>query len=167
MIPILTFYPTVVAEIRRLDSGPKRGLAALYDARQKKRDEWILVRDSTLGKVREFDQKRDHKGAIAFIDAAFEGDQVSGRSLAIGGRARNPARERRSIRRRSGERSAASSPARTLRRSSGNSSWAVSATISLIWAESMKVRLNSIGESTTLTALREKTAFVRTEGPTC
>ncbi|HUE16393.1 MAG TPA: thioredoxin family protein, partial [Planctomycetaceae bacterium] len=70
--PVLTFYPTVVAEIRRLDSGPERRLAALYDARQKKRDEWILVRDSTIGKVREFDQKRDYKGAIAFIDAALK-----------------------------------------------------------------------------------------------
>jgi thioredoxin-related protein len=70
--PVLTFYPTVVAEIRRLDSGPERRLAALYDARQKKRDEWILVRDSTIGKVEKFDNKRDYKGAIAFIDAALK-----------------------------------------------------------------------------------------------
>jgi tetratricopeptide (TPR) repeat protein len=30
------------------------------------------VRDSTLGKVREFDQKQDYKGAIAFIDVALK-----------------------------------------------------------------------------------------------
>jgi thioredoxin-related protein len=69
--PLLKFYPTVVAEIRRLDSGRERALASLYDARQKKRDEWILVRDSTIGKLREFDKKQDDKGAIAFIDDAL------------------------------------------------------------------------------------------------
>jgi thioredoxin-related protein len=70
--PILAFYPTAVAEIRRLDSGREHALAALYDARQKKRDEWLLVRDSTIGKLQEFDKKRDYKGAVAFVDAALK-----------------------------------------------------------------------------------------------
>jgi thioredoxin-related protein len=70
--PILAFYPTAVAEVRRLDSGRGHALAALYDARQKKRDEWILVRNSTIGKLDEFDKQRDYKGAIAFIDAALK-----------------------------------------------------------------------------------------------
>jgi thioredoxin-related protein len=70
--PLLQFYPTVVAEIRRLDSGRERRLAAVYDARQKKRDEWILVRDSTIGRLDEFDRKHDYKGAVAFIDGALK-----------------------------------------------------------------------------------------------
>jgi thioredoxin-related protein len=70
--PVLAFYPTVVAEIRQLDSGDKSPLTALYDARQKKRDEWIAVRDSTLGKLREFDKTKNYKGAIAFIDTALK-----------------------------------------------------------------------------------------------
>jgi thioredoxin-related protein len=70
--PVLTFYPTVVAEIRRLDPAARSPFAAAYEARQKKRDEWITTRDSTFGKLREFDGNRNYKGAIAFIASALQ-----------------------------------------------------------------------------------------------
>jgi hypothetical protein len=66
--PILTFYPTVVAEIRRLESPDRRPLLAVYDARQKKRDEWIALNAATFDRLNEFKKAKDYKGAIAFID---------------------------------------------------------------------------------------------------
>jgi tetratricopeptide (TPR) repeat protein len=70
--PILAFYPTVVSEIRRLDSGKEHPLAALYDTRQKKRDEWITTHNATFGELKKFDKAKDYKGAIRFIDAALK-----------------------------------------------------------------------------------------------
>jgi Thioredoxin-like len=70
--PVLSFYPKAVAEILQLDSGNGGQLAAAYRARQKTRDEWLTARDATFGKLKEFDRKQDHKGAIAFIDSALK-----------------------------------------------------------------------------------------------
>ena len=70
--PILAFYPAVVSEIRRLDSGKEHALSAIYDARQKKRDEWITAQNATFGKLKEFNKAKDYKGAIRFIDAALK-----------------------------------------------------------------------------------------------
>jgi thioredoxin-related protein len=70
--PILSFYPAVVAEIRKLDSGKEHALCDLYDLRQKKRDEWITAQNATFGKLKELEKARDYKGAIRLIDAALK-----------------------------------------------------------------------------------------------
>lgn len=69
--PLLAFYPKVIAEIRRLDAVDGE-LSAPYIARQNARDRWVAENDATFGKLKEFNQKKDYKGAIRFIDQALK-----------------------------------------------------------------------------------------------
>jgi thioredoxin-related protein len=66
--PILAFYPTVVAEIQKLEpaDGPVR---IVYETRRKERDARLAIDASGFEKLKEFDRKRDYKGAIQFLDA--------------------------------------------------------------------------------------------------
>jgi thioredoxin-related protein len=80
--PILTFYPTAVAEIRQLDAGPAAALRNIYDSRQKKRDEKIALDRSIFDKIKKYQQARDNKGALAFIEKSlkdFKTPDVRGR----------------------------------------------------------------------------------------
>jgi len=70
--PILAFYPDVVSEIRKLDSTAGRSLVALYETRQKKRDEFITTQKATFGELDKLKKAKDYKGAIRFIDAALK-----------------------------------------------------------------------------------------------
>jgi thioredoxin-related protein len=69
--PLLAFYPKVVSEIRQLDAADGR-LSAPYIARQNARDRWVAENDATFGKMKEFNRKKDYKGAIRFIDQALK-----------------------------------------------------------------------------------------------
>ncbi len=80
--PILTFYPTAVAEIRQLDAGPAAAFRNIYDSRQKKRDEKIALDRSIFDKIKKYQQARDNKGALAFIEKSlkdFKTPDVRGR----------------------------------------------------------------------------------------
>ncbi len=70
--PVLAFYPSVVAEIRTLDSAEDGSLGEIYEAQQRKRDQWIALNESTFGKLDEFSRNKDYKGAIAFLDDALQ-----------------------------------------------------------------------------------------------
>jgi tetratricopeptide (TPR) repeat protein len=69
--PLLTFYPTVVAEIQKLEpgDGPVR---IVYENRRKERDARLAIDASLFQKLKEFDRKRDYKGAIQFLDARLK-----------------------------------------------------------------------------------------------
>jgi tetratricopeptide (TPR) repeat protein len=69
--PLLAFYPKVIAEIRQLDAADGR-LSAPYIARQNTRDRWVAENDATFGKMKEFERKKDYKGAIRFVDQALK-----------------------------------------------------------------------------------------------
>lgn len=65
--PLLTFFSTVVSEIRRLDTGDSGHLRAIYDARQERRDAVIGLNKSLFDRLKELDRK-DSKEALAFLD---------------------------------------------------------------------------------------------------
>jgi tetratricopeptide (TPR) repeat protein len=69
--PLLTFYPTVVAEIQKLEpaDSPAR---IVYETRRKERDARLAMDESIFQKLKEFDRKRDYKGAIRFLDARLK-----------------------------------------------------------------------------------------------
>jgi tetratricopeptide (TPR) repeat protein len=69
--PILVFYPKVVAEIQKLEpaNSPVR---TVYEARRKERDARLAIDASVFKKLKEFDRKRDYKGAIRFLDVRLK-----------------------------------------------------------------------------------------------
>jgi thioredoxin-related protein len=69
--PILAFYPTVVAEIQKLEPADSP-VRIVYEARRKERDARLAIDASVFQKLKEFDRKRDYKGAIQFLDARLK-----------------------------------------------------------------------------------------------
>ncbi|HEV3299736.1 MAG TPA: thioredoxin family protein [Planctomycetaceae bacterium] len=69
--PILAFYPTVVAEIQKLEPADSP-VRVVYETRRKERDARLAMDESIFQKLREFDRKRDYKGAIQFLDARLK-----------------------------------------------------------------------------------------------
>ena len=69
--PILAFYPTVVAEIQKLEPADSP-VRVVYETRRKERDARQAMDESIFQKLRDFDRKRDYKGAIQFLDARLK-----------------------------------------------------------------------------------------------
>jgi tetratricopeptide (TPR) repeat protein len=69
--PILAFYPTVVAEIEKLEPADSP-VRTLYQARRKERDARLAIDSSVFQKLKEFNHKRDYKAAIQFLDARLK-----------------------------------------------------------------------------------------------
>ena len=69
--PVLVFYRGEIDEIRRLESEFGGRLSAIYEARRKRRDEWI-TRESVFAQLDEFKKTRDYQGAIDFIADVLE-----------------------------------------------------------------------------------------------
>jgi thioredoxin-related protein/tetratricopeptide (TPR) repeat protein len=69
--PILAFYPTVVAEIQKLEPADSP-LRTVYEARRKERDARLAIEASGFQKLKEFNHKRDYKAAIQFLDARLK-----------------------------------------------------------------------------------------------
>jgi thioredoxin-related protein len=62
--PVLVFYRTTVQDILTADAP---ALRAEYEARQKKRDEWV-GREAAFTKLHGFTANKDYRGALRFID---------------------------------------------------------------------------------------------------
>jgi thioredoxin-related protein len=62
--PVLVFYQTKVQEILKADA---TALRTEYEARQKKRDEWV-AREAVFTKLRGFKANKDYRGALKYID---------------------------------------------------------------------------------------------------
>jgi thioredoxin-related protein len=61
--PVLVFYPAQVRDILKADTA----LRAQYQDRQKKRDDWV-AREAVFTRLRDFDAKKDYRGAIKYLD---------------------------------------------------------------------------------------------------
>jgi thioredoxin-related protein len=70
--PVLAFYQKQIADILKFDQSEIGSVRSLYEARRKKRDEW-LAKESVFAKLKHFDETRDYRGAIAAITTALEG----------------------------------------------------------------------------------------------
>jgi thioredoxin-related protein len=69
--PVLVFYKDPIDEIVSADSSSTGSIRAHYVAQRKKRDDW-LAKESVFAKLKEFESKRDNRGAIAYVDEALE-----------------------------------------------------------------------------------------------
>jgi thioredoxin-related protein len=64
--PLLVFYRTQVGDILKGDTTEAGTLRAQYEARRKKRDDW-LAREAVFSKLREFDATKDYRGALKYL----------------------------------------------------------------------------------------------------
>ena len=144
--PLLAFYPAIVAEIRQMDSADGR-LIAVYNARQKTRDEWIATNDSTFGKLKEFDGEEGLQRGHSIHRRRLEAAYHRRAPLAIRVRSTGLSRVGRPIHGRPQKLAAAVWPQQTERQSSGNPSSIASRTICSIRTASRKGWPNTIGGS--------------------
>jgi thioredoxin-related protein len=68
--PVLVFYKAQVEEIVSTDQSAAGTMRAHYVAERKKRDDW-LAQESVFAKLKEFESKRDNRGAIAYVTEAL------------------------------------------------------------------------------------------------
>ena len=66
--PVLVYYKDKIAEIARLDAG---GAGKVYDDRRAARDR-RLAEQAVFDRVRKFDEAKDYRGAVAFLDEALK-----------------------------------------------------------------------------------------------
>ncbi len=64
--PVLVFYKPQVEEIRKADGTGAGKVWGWYEARRKKRDQWV-AREAVFSRLKEFAAK-DYRGAIAYLD---------------------------------------------------------------------------------------------------
>ncbi len=64
--PVLVFYKPQVEEIRKADGTGAGTVWGGYEARRKKRDQWV-AREAVFSRLKEFDAK-DYRDAIAYLD---------------------------------------------------------------------------------------------------
>jgi len=63
---VLTFYRAQVQEILRADTTDAGTVRAQYEARRKKRDEWV-AHEAVFTKLRDFDATKDYRGALEYL----------------------------------------------------------------------------------------------------
>ena len=64
--PVLVFYQAQVQDILKTDTDTGT-IRAQYEARRKKRDEWV-TREAVFTKLRDFDAPKDYRGALKYLD---------------------------------------------------------------------------------------------------
>jgi thioredoxin-related protein len=65
--PVLTFYQAQVQDILKADTTDAGTVRAQYEARRKKRDDWV-AREAVFTKLRDFDATKDYRGALKYLD---------------------------------------------------------------------------------------------------
>jgi tetratricopeptide (TPR) repeat protein len=78
--PVLSYYQGQVAEIARLDTGGT--IRKVYDDRRVERDRSVAAQ-AVFDRLRKFDEDKDYRGAIAFLDAALKTETNRGRQLKL------------------------------------------------------------------------------------
>jgi thioredoxin-related protein len=64
--PVLTFYSAQVQDILKADTTDAGTVRGQYEARRKKRDEWV-AREAVFTKLRDFDATKDYRGALKYL----------------------------------------------------------------------------------------------------
>ena len=69
--PVLHFYQDQIDEILKTDQSTGAKIKSLYEARRKKRDDW-LAQEAVIARLKDFEASKDNKGACAFVAEALK-----------------------------------------------------------------------------------------------
>jgi thioredoxin-related protein len=64
--PVLVFYRAQVQDILKADTTDAGTVRGQYEARRKRRDDW-LAREAVFLRLREFDARKDYRGALQYL----------------------------------------------------------------------------------------------------